>query len=405
MYKKGGEVLVGTVVEHIPSSSRNETASLGEKRPAENPSNVIRLRVKKWCYTSGLCVTPDGNQQYATARKMPGLSLPANSEDECDTVDADTVVDYAIVLHYKIFEDEYSFLYGMDNIYVTDDEKYTRPVGFNSNMVLLVTAMTAALTSRMMSSIGQLQKDRKYLSIPGFNDACWKYMHRKYWNVTSVGLFDEDAEADKRKRKKESVVRRNVTMVQNTADLSRVKTIERNKVLEQIICHDAKQVKAVTKLFGSTFGIGPRIRPNKVCRRTGIASPRSGLAPATVINYIGALTNIVGGWISGANPTAPPLQLIKEPHRLLVIVNHKTMTVPNRHRLASIADTTMLPEGVVRLLQDAIVHPMNEIIEGVTSWLRDGRVWFAHQSSDGTGRMVVRNDDGEEREVPAGGEA
>ena len=43
MYKKGGEVLVGTVVEHIPSSSRNETAALGEKRPAENTSNVIRL--------------------------------------------------------------------------------------------------------------------------------------------------------------------------------------------------------------------------------------------------------------------------------------------------------------------------------------------------------------------------
>ena len=90
---------MGTVVEHIPSSSRNKTAVLGEKRSADNISEIVRLRVKEWCYISGLlCITPDGNQQHATARKMPGLSLSTNSEDEYDTVDADTVVDYAIIL-------------------------------------------------------------------------------------------------------------------------------------------------------------------------------------------------------------------------------------------------------------------------------------------------------------------
>ena len=62
----------------------------------------------------------------------------------------------------------------------------------------------------------------------------------------------------------------------------------------------------------------------------------------------------------------------KEPHRLVVVVNHKTMTVPNRHRGEGISDTTMLPEGIVRMLKNAaVVHPIDEVIDGVTTWLRD----------------------------------
>ena len=63
VYKKGGEVLVGTVVGFIPSSSSNEDAVLGEKRPQSALAVSMHLKVKKWCYVSGLNILPDGSQQ------------------------------------------------------------------------------------------------------------------------------------------------------------------------------------------------------------------------------------------------------------------------------------------------------------------------------------------------------
>lgn len=244
IYEKDGEVRVGTVVEYILSSNASETADLGSKRSS---TDTIEVRVKKWSYVSGLNVTAEGSQQHATSRKMPGLSSSTDSDDEHDTISTTAITDYAIILNYKIFEDEYSFLYGVDNMHVTDDEKHMRPIGATSQMVLLGASMMAVLTSRLMSNTGQLQKDRKYLSIPGFDDACWRHMHRKCWHCLAVGLFDDDAEADKRKREKESVVRRNVTMIQNTATLDRLKTIERNAVLQRIACYNDEQVAAVVR--------------------------------------------------------------------------------------------------------------------------------------------------------------
>ena len=165
VYEKDGEVLVGTVVEHVVCSQSDDGTVLGEKRSAGNIDKVTFVRLKKWSYVSGIKIVPNNGQQYTTSRKMPGLSRPTNGEDEHDTIAADAITDYAVVLnYYKIFECEYSFLFGTDNMYVTDDEKHGRPIGGNSQTVLLATAMVAMTTSRAMSNTGQRQKNRKCVS-------------------------------------------------------------------------------------------------------------------------------------------------------------------------------------------------------------------------------------------------
>ena len=175
----------------ITSITESNGGSRKRRSPDDDDGNYT-FSVRRWNKVAAL---PFSKAEFKYAAATPVIE----QSEEVDEISGNEIIDIAHVLHYKTFNDDLSYLWGLNNLYVTCDETYKGNLPSDTNDVTFTGLIfefqqgIMLASQRVMWSRSLSQKNRKSIKMEGVSEKIWKYFHKKYWDLAT----DDDGKRQK----------------------------------------------------------------------------------------------------------------------------------------------------------------------------------------------------------------